>query len=156
LGDHAEVDQVVAGDQRKKFALLAFAVFVVGAEADGLFAEAFADDVFEADERAAADEENVAGVDLDVLLLRVLATPLWRDVADGAFEHFEQGLLDAFAGNVARDADVLARLGDLVDFVDIDDAALGGFDVEVGGVEELQEQIFDIFTDVAGFGERRG
>ncbi len=34
-------------------------------------------------------------------------------------------------------------------------AKLGRLDVEVGGVEEFQEQVLDIFADVAGFGQRR-
>ena len=57
----------------------------------------------EADERAAADEQDVRRVHLDVLLLGVLAAALRRDVADGAFEHLQQGLLHAFAGDVAGD-----------------------------------------------------
>ena len=79
----------------------------------------------EADERAAADEEDAARVDADVFLLRMLAAALGRDVADGAFEDFQQRLLHAFAGNVARDGNVLGLAGDLVDLVDVNDAASG-------------------------------
>ena len=96
------------------------------------------------------------GIDLDVLLLGMLAAALRRDVADGAFEHLQQGLLDALAGDVAGDGDVLAGLGDLVDFVDVDDAALGCLDVEVGGVEQLEQQVLDVLADVAGLGEGGG
>src|SRR5438034_11469010 len=46
-------------------------------------------DVFQADERAPADEEDLRRVHLDVLLLGVLASALRGDVADGAFEHFQ-------------------------------------------------------------------
>src|SRR5207249_10665500 len=42
------------------------------------------------------------------------------------------------------------------DLVDVDDAALGRLDVEVGGVEQLQEQVRDVLADVAGFGKRGG
>src|SRR5205807_9599113 len=54
------------------------------------------------------------------------------------------------------DADVLTRLGDLVDFVDIDDAALGGLDVKIGGVKQLQEKVFNVLADITGFGEGSG
>jgi hypothetical protein len=50
------------------------------------------------------------GVDLDVLLLGVLAAALRRDVGDRALEHLEQGLLHALAGDVAGDGDVLEVL----------------------------------------------
>lgn len=106
--------------------------------------------------RSSADEEDVAGVDLDVLLLGMLASPLGRDVGDGSFEHLEQGLLHTFAGDVTGDRDVLACLPDLVDFVDEDDAPLSGFDIEVGSVEQLEEQVLDVFANVSGFGQRGG
>ena len=47
-------------------------------------------------------------------------------------------------------------LADLVDLVDVDDAALGGFEVEVGGVEQLQQDVLDVLADVAGLGQRGG
>src|SRR5580700_4913094 len=52
---------------------------------------------------------------------------LRRDVGDRAFQHLQQRLLNAFAAHVAGDGDVLAGFADLVDFVDVDDPALGGF-----------------------------
>ena len=45
---------------------------------------------------------------------------------------------------------------DLVDFVDIDDAALGALDVVVGGLQQLQDDVLDVFADIARFGQRRG
>ena len=52
--------------------------------------------------------------------------------------------------------DVLAGFADLVDFVDVDDAALGGFEIVVGALKQLEEDVLDVFADVAGFGERGG
>ncbi len=125
-------------------------------EADGAFAQSPADDVVEADERAAADEQDVGRVHLDVLLLGMLAAALGRNVGDGAFEHFQQGLLYAFARHVAGDRDVLAGLADLVDFVDVEHPALGRFDVEIGGVQQLQQQVLHVLAHVAGLGQRGG
>jgi hypothetical protein len=62
----------------------------------------------------------------------MLSATLRRDVRDGAFEHLQQGLLHAFAADVAGDGDVVARLADLVDFVDVDDSALSRFKIVVG------------------------
>ena len=95
-----------------------------------------------------------AGVHLNVLLLGMFAAALRGNVGDGAFEHFQQGLLNAFAGNVAGDADVVLGFADLVDFVDVDDAALGGFEIVVGVLQKLEQDVLDVFADVAGFGER--
>ncbi len=83
----------------------------------------------------------------------MLASALWGDIGDGAFEHFEERLLDAFAGDIAGDRDIARRLADFVELVDVDDASLGCFDIEVGSLEEFEEQVFDIFADIACFGE---
>ena len=45
---------------------------------------------------------------------------------------------------------------DLVDFVDVDDAALRPLDVVVGGLQQLQDDVLDILADIAGLGQRRG
>jgi hypothetical protein len=83
----------------------------------------------EADERAAADEQDVRRVDLQELLLRVLAAALGRHVGDRALEDLQQGLLHALARDVAGDGGVVALARDLVDLVDVDDAALRALDV---------------------------
>src|SRR5205814_9253607 len=128
LGNHAELEQVVAGDLAEQLTQVVLAMLGVAAKADSLAADPASDDVVQPDKGAAANEENVGSVDLDVLLLGMFASTLGRDVANRPFQHLEQGLLDAFTAHVAGNADVLAGLGDLVDFVDIDDAALGGLD----------------------------
>ena len=93
-------------------------------------------------------------VHLDVLLLGVLAAALRRDVADRAFEHLEERLLHAFARDVARDRDVVAGLADLVDLIDVDDAALSGFEVVIRVLQKLEQNVLDILADVTGLGER--
>src|SRR5207244_1615497 len=36
------------------------------------------------------------------------------------------------------------------------DTALSGLDVKIGGVQELEEQVFNVFADIAGLGEGSG
>ena len=74
-------------------------------------------------EGAAADEQDVGRVDLEELLLRMLAAALGRHRCGGALDDLEQRLLYAFAAHVARDGRVVAALARrLVDLVDVDDA----------------------------------
>src|SRR5690606_36049558 len=96
----------------------------VGAEADRTLLQAVADDLLEPRKRAAADEQNVGRIDLQELLLRVLTATLRRDGSGGAFHQLEQGLLHAFARDIAGDRRILRLAGDLVDLVDVDDAVL--------------------------------
>ena len=57
--------------------------------------------------------------------------------------------------DVAGDAGVVALAADLVDLVDVDDAALRPLDVVVGVLEQLDDDVLDVLADVAGFGQRR-
>ena len=120
-----------------------------------LLADAALDDLLEAAERAAADEQDVGRVDLQELLLRVLAAALRRHVRDRALDDLEQRLLHALARDVARDRRVLALARDLVDLVDVDDAALRALDVVVRVLEQLDDDVLDVLADVAGLGQRR-
>src|SRR2546426_2014726 len=117
--------------------------------------DALLDDLLEAVESAAADEQDVGRVDLDEILVRVLPTALRGDIGHGALEDLQQRLLHAFAADVPRDRRVVRLARDLVDLVDVDDAALGAADVEVSGLDETQQDVLDVLADVARLGEAR-
>jgi hypothetical protein len=65
------------------------------------------------------------------------------------------GGTDALARHVARDRRVVRLARDLVDLVDVDDPGLRLLDVEVGGLDQLQQDVLDVLADVAGLGQRR-
>ena len=50
---------------------------------------------------------------------------------------------------------IVGLAADLVDFVDIDDAALRALDIIVGRLQQLQDDVLDVLADIAGFGQRR-
>ena len=87
-------------------------------------ADAPRDHLFQPDERAAADEQDIGGVDRREFLVRMLAAALRRHIGDRAFQDLQQRLLHAFARNIARDRRILVLAADLIDLVDIDDALL--------------------------------
>src|SRR6185436_14490378 len=127
----------------------------VGFEAEGLLAGAPVDLLVETDERPAADEQDIGGIDLEEFLVRMLAAALRRHVGDGAFEDLQQRLLNTLAGHIARDRGILILAADLVDFIDVDDALLALLDVAARGLQQLQNDVFDVLADVACLGQRR-
>ena len=86
----------------------------------------------------------------------MLAAALRGNVARRAFENLQQRLLHAFAGDVARDGNVFRRAADLVDFVDVDDAALGLLHVVIGGLQQAEHDVLHVLADVTGLGQRGG
>jgi hypothetical protein len=75
---------------------------------------------------------------------------------DRALDQLEQGLLDALARHVARDRGIVRLARNLVDLVDVDDPALSLFHVVVALLQQLLDDVFDVFADVPGFGQGRG
>src|ERR1035438_1349504 len=64
---------------------------------------------------SAHNEQNVRGVHRSELLMRVLATALWRYIRNCTFQDLQQRLLYTLAGNIASDRGVLILAPDLVD-----------------------------------------
>src|SRR6185369_3002534 len=157
LRDQAELDEVLGMHLREQFAgALVFLRGDLRAEAHRRLRQAALAPILQPDERAAADEEDVGGVDLDEFLVRMLPSALRRNVGHGSFEDLEQRLLHALAGDVARDRRVVALAADLVDLVDVDDAALRLLFVVARGLVDLEDDVLDVLTDVTRLGQRRG
>ena len=87
--------------------------------------------------------------------MRVLAPALRRHVGDGALEDLQERLLHALTGHVARDRRVLGLARDLVDLVDVHDAALGPLHVVVGRLQQSQDDVLDVLADISRLGQRR-
>src|SRR5712691_7138970 len=126
----------------------------VRAEADAALLGAAADDLLQAVERSAADEQDVGGVHLHEILVGMLAAALRRHGRDCPLDQLQQRLLHALAGNVPCDRRVVGLARDLVDLVDIDDAALRLVDVVVAVLEQLLDDVLHVLADVARLGER--
>jgi hypothetical protein len=104
FGDQAELEQVFRLRLLQQFAHLALVrIGNVRAEPDRTLLQAIGDDLFQAGEGAAADEQDVGRVHLQEFLLRMLAPALRRNGGGGAFHQLEQRLLHALARHVARD-----------------------------------------------------
>ena len=83
----------------------------------------------------------------------MLAAALGRDTRRGPLDDLQQRLLHALAGDVASDRRVVALAGDLVDLVDVHDAALALLDVVVGILEQREDDVLDVLAHVARLGE---
>ena len=123
-------------------------------EPDSVASNALRNDLFEPGERASNNEQHVGRINLKEFLLRMLAPALRRHCGNGAFKNLEQRLLYTFTGNVTSDGGVLGLAGNLVDFIDVDDSLFGALDIVIGGLNQFEKNVFDVFTDIAGFRQR--
>src|ERR671917_189081 len=87
LGDEAELEQVLRLHLLEELGQLVVVVAGdVGGEAHPVAPDAALDDLLEPGEGPTADEQDVRGVDLDELLVGVLAAPLRRHRGGGALQ----------------------------------------------------------------------
>src|SRR6266446_5848050 len=158
LGNKPILDEVFGLDGAQHFAdvLGALQAPDVRAEADAALFRAAADDLLQAVERAAAHEQDVGRVHLHEVLVGVLASALGRNRGDRPFDELQQRLLHALARNVPGNRRVIRFPRDLVDLVDVDDAALRLVDVVVAVLQQLLDDVLHVLADVASLGERGG
>src|SRR6185312_6467194 len=143
--DQAVLQQILRLDMPEDFTgATIFRCKDLRSETDRRGPSARRDDLLEAGERAAADEQDVGRIDLQEFLLRVLAPSLRRNRSDRAFHDLQQRLLHALARYVTRDRGIVGLARNLVDLVDIDDTALRALDIVVGGLQQLQDDVLDV------------
>ena len=114
------------------------------------------DNLFQPVKSATANKQNVGGIDLQEVLVWMLASALRRHTGHRAFDQLEQRLLDAFPRNITGDAGVVRLAADLVDLVDVHNAALRALDVVIAVLKQLLDDVFHILPDVASLGQRGG
>src|SRR5437868_4612716 len=128
----------------------------VGAKAHRLARDTTAHQILQPDKGAAADEQDVSGIDLKKFLLRMLAAAFGRYTRHRALDDLEQCLLHAFTRDVTGDRWIVTLARDLVDLVDIYDATLAALDIVIGILQQRQDDVLDVFANVAGLGQRGG
>ena len=151
LGDNAVMRQVLGHDLIQR---VLYGTAQLGTETDATGTHAGCNAVVNIVEGTSHDEENVRGINLNVRVRRVLAAALRGYGRHGALDNLQQRLLHALTGHVTGDGEVLATLaGNLVDFVNVDDAALSLGNIAVSGVNEAQQNVLHVVTHVTRLGE---
>ncbi len=112
--------------------------------------------LFDAVKCASANKQNVAGVDVDIVLVGVLSASLWRHVDHCALEQFEQALLHTLAAYIACDWWVVGFAGNFVYLVDKHNAAFGLGYIVIGHLQQTRKNAFNVLAYIAGLGKYGG
>ena len=122
--------------------------FIILTKSDDFFTQTLFDNFFNAIKSTTHDEENIFGIHLNHLLLRMFASTLRRHASNSSFDNLEKGLLHAFTRNITCDRHVLTLLSNLVNFIHVDNATLCALNVKVSSLQEFEEDIFHILTNI--------
>ena len=126
------------------------------AEAQPLLTDTLLHDLLQTGKRTGDDEQDIGGVELNELLVWQLAPTLRGHGGYGSLENLQQRLLHTFTGDIASDRGVFRLTRDLVNLIDVNDAALRLLDVEISSLQQLQQDVLHILTDIAGLGQAGG
>ena len=154
LGDHAKGVEVLREHLAQQVVLVdRGGAGDLGVKAHALVAHAVGDDLVQTHKGTTADEQDVGRVDLQQLLLRMLAAAGGRNACYRALKNLKQRLLNALARNIAGNGEVLGLAGDLVNLVHVDNANLRALDIAIGGVDELEQDVLHVLAHITGLGE---
>src|ERR1700728_2664049 len=127
----------------------------LGRKADRGALAARRNDSLEAGKSPTANEQDIGRVNLQKFLLGMLASALRGDTRNRTLHDLEQRLLHALARYIAGDRRIVRLAADLVDLVDVDDAALRPLDIIVGSLQQFQNDVLNVLADITGFSQSR-
>ena len=157
LRDQAELDQIVGLYLAQQGALsLGGVILQRTAEAQRGLIGAAQNILVQTIKGTATNEQDVGGVDLDELLLRVLAAALRRHVADSTLQDLQQCLLHALAAHIAGDGGVFALASDLIDLINVDDADLCLLHVKICRLDQFEQNVLHVLAHITGLGKGGG
>ena len=85
----------------------------------------------------------------------MLPAALRRHSSNGSLNQFKQRLLHSLARHISRDRGIVRLARDLIDLVDVNDSNLGLLHIVIALLQQLLNDILNVFPDVAGFCEGR-
>ena len=97
------------------------------------------------------NKEDVCCINLKHFLVRMFAATLWRNAGNCTFDNLQKCLLNTFTANIACNRCIFTLAGNLINFINKNNSAFCSLDVTVCSVNQLQKNIFYVFTNVAGF-----
>ena len=83
--------------------------------------------------------------------MRMLSAALRRNRCHCTLQDLQKCLLNTFTGNISCNRDILGLLRDLVDLIDINNTSFGFLNVIICCLNQFQQNILHIFTDITCF-----
>ena len=82
--------------------------------------------------------------------MRMLSSALRRNRSLGTFKYLKQSLLYALTRNIPGDGNILALFCDLIYFVDVNYTVLSTFNIIIGCLYELKQDVLNILAHITG------
>src|SRR5574344_1554974 len=100
-------------------------------------------------------KKNVSCVYMNIFLVGMFASSLWRYVNNRTFQKFQKSLLNTFSTHITRNAGIVLFARNFIDFINKHDAALRLLDVIVCNLKQATKNAFNILTHITGLCKNR-
>ena len=152
LRNDTELQQIVGLDLCQNIAQipLLFALHR-GVKANGRLVCPGLNDLIQTVKGTAADEEDIAGVHGNGLLLGVLSAALRGHIGNRTLQNLQERLLHTFAGNIPGDGSVFALSGNLIHLINVNDSPLSQLHIKVSRLQQTNQDILHVVAHIACF-----
>ena len=132
-----------------QIALIDLPHVLYGVIANDMCVQALGDFPFDPVKGTPTNKEDILRIDMDILLVWVLPSALWRYVHHRPFQQFQESLLHAFTTHVTGDAGIIALTSDLVNLINEDNTSLCSSHVIVGNLQQTGQDALHVLTHIA-------
>ena len=97
------------------------------------------------------DKEDISCIDMDIILIRVLSSSLWRNVDHCSFQKFQQALLYTLTTYITGNRRIIALTCNLIYLINKDNTPFSGSYIIIGYLEQSAQDALYILTHVTSF-----
>ena len=106
-------------------------------------------------EGTTTDKQDVPGIHMDIILVRMLTATLGRHVHHRTLQQFQKSLLHTLTTDITGDRRVIALTGNLIDLVDEHDTPLGCLHVVISHLEQTGQDALHILAHITSLSKYR-
>ena len=92
---------------------------------------------------------------MEKLLLRMLASALWRNTGFCSLQDFQKCLLYAFTGNITGNGYIFCFFCDFINLIEINNTMLSTLNIIIRCLNDFEKNVFNIFSDISCFRQCR-
>ena len=99
-------------------------------------------------EGTTTDEQDVTGVNGNILLIRMLTATLGRNIYVRTLQQLQQALLHTFSTDITRNGRIICLTCYLIDLINKHNTTLCGFHIIISHLQQTSQNTLDIFAHI--------
>ena len=102
------------------------------------------------------DKEDISCIHMDVILIRMLSSSLWRNIDHRSFQKFQQALLHTFTTYITGNRRIITLTCNLIYLINKDNTSFCCSNIIVGNLKQSAQDALYILTHITCFCKNSG